>query len=428
MVKLKFVIKSDTLVLRISEGKERFYRSAMSVLTGNPNLKRHFNQDRERFCSNAVSYKENNAALEAFKKSYQDIIFSHPDFSARQISLSLDALPSAKEPEEQTIQPSEYCENVRKFLEKVIQREKARPGCNFEVYQKLLNKCKRVLPDFDELTFPEIDYDKCVELASIFSEYDGYFNTAKQFRNLLGKAHRDREVNFRISQIGEFKFHDYDPNKDHTFFKKPDVLSPEQVKQFLNMDPVLMTPQYKDRNTVRLYYDFCVFMLQSFLAPCDVIKLKKCDITKQHTIVAKRKKTHRDVEIPISPAMDTIICRYQRFSKQGYIFPIMDDEKSKEHRTKDYIFKKFRQLLNIWLKDVGKELGTKFDLYAYVFRHTAITMALDNGLPISYVAIVAGTNIEMIQKHYYNGDNIRNSQKLQLMFIKAASYQPIRME
>ena len=47
-------------------------------------------------------------------------------------------------------------------------------------------------------------------------------------------------------------------------------------------------------------------------------------------------------------------------------------------------------------------------------------MALDNGLPISYVANIAGTSIEMIQKHYYNGDSVQNSNKLQMMFVKAS--------
>jgi integrase len=97
----------------------------------------------------------------------------------------------------------------------------------------------------------------------------------------------------------------------------------------------------------------------------------------------------------------------------------MDDEKAKQHVTKDYLFKKFRQNLNVWLKDVGAELGLAFNLYAYVFRHTAITVALDNGLPTSYVAMAAGTSIEVIQQHYYNGNSIANRNKLQMAFIKA---------
>lgn len=54
--------------------------------------------------------------------------------------------------------------------------------------------------------------------------------------------------------------------------------------------------------------------------------------------------------------MEEVINKYAGQSKDGYVFPIMDDEEEKKHVTKDYIFKKFRQKLNIWLKDVGNEL------------------------------------------------------------------------
>lgn len=61
-----------------------------------------------------------------------------------------------------------------------------------------------------------------------------------------------------------------------------------------------------------------------------------------------------------------------------------------------------------------------FNLYAYVFRHTAITVALDNGLPVSYVANAAVTNAEMIQQHYYNGESQQNRDRLTEAFMKAA--------
>ena len=39
MVKLKFIIKDGMLVLRISEKKERYYKSVRRLLIGQPNLK-----------------------------------------------------------------------------------------------------------------------------------------------------------------------------------------------------------------------------------------------------------------------------------------------------------------------------------------------------------------------------------------------------
>jgi integrase len=228
-------------------------------------------------------------------------------------------------------------------------------------------------------------------------------------------------VNFTISQIGDFKFKNYNPDINEIDTKKPDVLTPEQLKTFLNMDADKITPVYRDRKRVELYYDFCVFMFHSFFSPCDVIKLKYKDIDRQGMIHVKRKKTHKPVEIPVNPVMAKIIDKYRGRTKNGYIFPIMDDEKEKEYKLRDYLFKYFGIRVNVWLKHVEKELGTDYALYAYVFRHTAITFALDNNIPFSYVAMAAGTSIEMIQKHYYNGNNPQNTERLQQVFMCAAN-------
>jgi hypothetical protein len=106
-------------------------------------------------------------------------------------------------------------------------------------------------------------------------------------------------VNFTISWIGDFNFKNYNPNINKIDTKKPDVLTPEQLKTFLNMDVDKITPTYRNRKQVELYYDFCVFMFHSFFSPCDVIKLKYKDINKQGMIHVKRKKTHKPVEIPV---------------------------------------------------------------------------------------------------------------------------------
>lgn len=97
----------------------------------------------------------------------------------------------------------------------------------------------------------------------------------------------------------------------------------------------------------------------------------------------------------------------------------MSKKKITPQRIMDYTYKKFREHLNIWLKEIGKELGTDFDLYAYAFRHTAITVAINNGLPILYIANAAGTSVEMIQQHYYNGESAKNREMLTSVFMRA---------
>lgn len=424
MVKLKFIIRDNSLVLRISEGKQRFYKSVNHLLTGNPVLEKHWNSDKQRFSRYTVSYADNNKSLEDFKSIYNKLIIEHPELNAKQVAIYYNAVKqdaiSIDPP--QTVQQAEvYCNSVEKFMEVVIQREKAKQGCNFESYDKLLKKCRKILTGFSSLTFKSLNYDSCVGIANIFAQHKGYKNTSASFRCLLGKAHKDNDVQFRLSQIGDFKFVDYSPNKYDVCLKKPDVLSPEQLKLFLNMNINEITPSYNDREMVELYYNFSVFMFHSFFAPCDAIKLKYSNITKDNTLVIKRKKTHRQLETPISPVMKSIINKYRGTTKNDYVFPILDDEKAKKYKIKDHLFKKFNTKLNTWLKSVEKELKLDCRLYAYVFRHTAITVALDNGLPVSYVSLVAGTSIEMIQEHYYNGDNPMNHKRLQMAFMKAAT-------
>ncbi|MDD6210103.1 MAG: hypothetical protein PUB21_05815 [Bacteroidales bacterium] len=67
MVKLKFIIRDGSLVLRISENKDRYYKSPGHLLQGNPNIQKHWNGDKERFTCYAVNYEQNNLILDDFK-------------------------------------------------------------------------------------------------------------------------------------------------------------------------------------------------------------------------------------------------------------------------------------------------------------------------------------------------------------------------
>lgn len=412
MVNFNFVIINGNLSLRISENKKRYYKRVNSLLIGNPNIEKHWDKSKQRFTNRATNYVENNKRLEAFKELYAKVAREHPEYSAKQVRNYYDNKKNGKS---EDCQNADQCDLIEEYLQIVIEREKAKSGCNFETYAKLLSKCRKIVPEFSTLTFSSLNCDKCIQIAKIFAKYNGYKGTSKSFRNLLGKASNDNNVTFSLTQIGDFKFAHYNPKRDQVETKSPDVLNPKQLKRFLSADIEKLTPTYRDRKTVELYYDFCVFMLHSFFAPCDVIKLKHSDI-KKGEIRVKRKKTHQTVNVPISDKMEQIIEKYKGHSSDGYIFPIMDDKKAKEYKTRDYLFKNFREKLNIWLKAVGKMLKTEFDLYAYVFRHTAITTALDKGLSTSYVASTAGTSIEMIQEHYYNGNNSVNHERIKSMY------------
>lgn len=104
-----------------------------------------------------------------------------------------------------------------------------------------------------------------VGIAYMFARKKSYRHMTKAFRALLGRAHKNKDVMFNLAQIGTFCFSDYNPDRYDVSERHPDILSDEQLRTFLNLNVEYITPSYKDREKVELYYDFCTFMFHTFL-------------------------------------------------------------------------------------------------------------------------------------------------------------------
>jgi len=133
MVKLKFIIKDGMLVLRISEKKERYYKSVKHLLIGQPNLK-YWMKEHERFGSHAPSCAKNNQILEGFKKIYTDLVLKYPDLSARQIAIfhkpnkKFHILPQIEKEDH-------YINSIETYLIMVIEQEKLKCNSgNYRIY------------------------------------------------------------------------------------------------------------------------------------------------------------------------------------------------------------------------------------------------------------------------------------------------------
>lgn len=412
MVKLKIMVRDGYLKLRISENKTRYYKSLHSFLSGNPKLT-YWNEKRSKFTSQAADYEENNTRLAELFLICSNIVEQHPGLSVKEVADRFEKAIRIVQPEEEELEDAQTT-RIADFINVIIEREKCKKGCNFEIYDKLLKKCRKMFMDFDTWTFAQLNYKRCNQIANTMLKYPGYRTTSKAFRNMLGKAHKDIDVPFDLTQINGFSFASLLPDRDTEDIELPDVLTTEQVRIFTSY---ICTSERE-----QMCYDFCIFMLHSFMAPCDVISLKTNNITRNGTLLFRRKKTHVRTEVPITPVMQRIIDKYKGTGYGNYIFPIMDDEKALKYKTRDYFYKKFREELSDWLKLPGRKMHLDFRLYPYVFRHTAITLALDGGLPLTYIASTAGTSVEMIQKHYYNGNNPQNHMKLQAVFMGAVDY------
>lgn len=107
--------------------------------------------------------------------------------------------------------------------------------------------------------------------------------------------------------------------------------------------------------------------------------------------------------------------KYKKQSKDGYIFPIRSISRIKANKVNNGDIKHFLNRLNTWLKDVGPILNLDFDLHTYVFRHSGITHYISQGLPVTYLANLAGTSVQNIEQIYYNNRGDSKSCRIVLM-------------
>lgn len=141
MIRIKYIIRSGALVLRISGGKERFYKNMNHLLTGNPSFK-YWEASKERFSYRCQFYAENNDILEKTKNVYRKLTIEYPELTARQIAsfyktgnglqkaISSDMVSGHKP----------YINSIEEYLKVVIEREKSKPGYNFMFYRKFLQR------------------------------------------------------------------------------------------------------------------------------------------------------------------------------------------------------------------------------------------------------------------------------------------------
>lgn len=161
MIRLKYIIKSGSLVLRIGERKERYYKNVMHMLIGSPGLK-YWDITKERFGYRCSNYIENNEISERFKSIYRNLVTMHPALSAHQIASFYRRHANPLN----TNGINAHIPSVEKYIKVIIEREKSKPDDNYTFYYKLLQRCKKVIPDFSNMSFQSIDFDSCMKYKS----------------------------------------------------------------------------------------------------------------------------------------------------------------------------------------------------------------------------------------------------------------------
>lgn len=407
--------KGFQLRLRLYQAGETRFINVTKMLKGAIQQK-HWNQKKQLFIPSCPFSEENNAILVQFRQKY--------DEAAIKWTGTLYGLLAAMKMQEVEDNSSK---TFHGFIQLVINRLKSNPHKDgstkggFEEYVKF----EKRLMEF--CAFKNVQYSNLLITETTPLFVNELFNWVENHRagkgmryvsvclhSLLAKA--DKEGLVKIEEFKNCKWH----KKKKASSQKYNTLSEEQIRRFAQLDLDELVTTSKNN----LYRDFCFFMLYTGQSPCDAICLRYADIQQiggiSHFVFIRRKIADKQSEpcaVPINSEVEAIMRRYQKRSKDGYIFPIRKKDKIKTQVTVNGDIKHFVGRLNVWLKTIGKALGCKFPLHTYTFRHTAITRYVEKNIPVTYIANMMGTSVENIEKIYYNnqGDVLSRNKVLSAM-------------
>ena len=169
-------------------------------------------------------------------------------------------------------------------------------------------------------------------------------------------------------------------------------------------------PKYK-RKRVRSFKLFLMAMKMSGCRPGEVIGLKISNVDKKVDtwVIRKhknRKKQSRPRVVYLSPCLQTLTRIVAHSRKSGALF----QADYGESWTYEKVRRRFHRL--------KQRKGVESECVLYSFRHTWITSALLAGVELATVAEMAGTSIQMIERHYGHLD--QRQERMKAAAIKIA--------
>ena len=391
--------KGFKLRLRFYQNGKTKYVTVNHLLTGNLQ-KKHWNRKKEIFIPSAPNAEQNNAVLAKFKEKYLPIALGR----YKSIDEGFCALERKNnDPDKKTVKWL-----IGFVVEKMKRKSKNADDTLSEGYsaytkldKRLEEYCKYAGIDYDELLVSDMTF----ELINAIFKWVSNRGTGRcvyisqSLHSILNTA-----TKYGWYNINKVEMCDWIP-KEGKGSKKYHTLTNDMCKKLIELpDEELPKGQLSS-----LYRDFCIFILYTCQSPCDAISLKYSDIQningQEHFVFKRRKiaaKQKKECSVPINLVMRKIMNKWKPLSKDGYIFPIRSKERIKNNKVENGDIKHFIGRLNVWLKKLTKIIGCPFDLHSYAFRHTGITHYISQGVPITYVANLAGTSISNIEDIYYN--------------------------
>ena len=315
--------------------------------------------------------------------------------------------------------------------------KRLKPSASYQGYLTLLHELERE-GDLVNKPISVLDDDSFVQFIKWINKKkskngkgNNFISLMKLYTATLNKARRARLTAYHA----DFPYMEYAPvhkitDKAKDFLTNGGAvksLTEEQYKCFEALD---VTQIRLARGAIMEYYknlykDFCILLYEMKSRPIDIISLHWDNIAfdevsgrytctyipaKKKNYGASSKHTSKALVIQyLTPKAVEIVMKYKGRSSGGYVFPFELNQRRwnlSNPQQFHYHYYKANHIngrINKFLHRVGEYLGLPFQLTLYAFRRTAITHAIiENKMPITMIAKIAGTSVEMIEAHYAN--------------------------
>lgn len=442
-ITLKFALRDNKICLcAYTKGKNLRHYKVVDLKTHN--LKK-WDQKAQKFTSRSEEDKHSNEHLQCFLQKYQELLNKREFESGQELFAYQEYVNKGLDPDveikkERPATPTTTLgEWVQRVIEGMLNPTRLKPSGTYQKYLTLLHKLEKERKIINQ-PIAEINDQSFMQFAKWVNKQppafrhqgNNYIKTMQALRAVVNYARKARLTSY----VPDWPYMDYAPVKDIVSDKAEDVLinggvikslTTAQYASFLDMDLNIIkmnggaiAKRYKE-----LYRDFCILLYEMKSRPIDIIKLHWENIaldpiTKQYTctyIPAKKKnygRNGRQSSNPLviqflTPTAMKVIMKYKGESDGGYVLPFGINQKRwnlddpQQFRTHYNQANRLEGRINKFLHRVGKILELPFQLTLYAFRRTAITQAIiDNKMPLPIIAKIAGTSVDMIDKHYAN--------------------------
>ncbi len=263
------------------------------------------------------------------------------------------------------------------------------------MYKTTLNSLLKFNGHLD-IYFPEID-------IAWLKRYEAFMLSENLAMNTLETRFVRLRTIFNLAIEEKIVKAEYYPFKTFKISK----LKQKTAKRSILKSEVLKILDYKGKTDYeRLAIDLFTFSyLTAGINFIDISELK-CNNLLDNRIVYIRRKTKKQIIIPLQPKAIELIDKYSN-PNSPYLFPILSSFHKTDLQKLNRVHKVISKV-NKCLKSIGKELNIPIDLTTYVARHSFATVLKRSGVNTSIISESLGHSSERITQIYL--DSFENSQ------------------